>query len=108
MNLRQTPNLGSLRRPAWILALAAAAAVLALLAEDGSPLAPGVVAEVLWRMAVKGRLSEPAAELAGGLLAHEDPFVRSLAEWAIPKPPKSFPEFINTVEASQVKISRGF
>ncbi len=59
------------------------AAVVGLLAEDDSPLTPGVAGEMLWRMAVKGRLSEPLAELAGELLGHEDPFVRALAEWAI-------------------------
>ena len=59
------------------------AAVVRALAVDGSPLAPGVAAELLWRTALAGRLSDPDANLAGELLMHEDPFVRALAEWAI-------------------------
>ena len=59
------------------------AAVVRSLAEDGSPLASGVAAELLWRTALVGRLSDPAAKLAGELLTREDPFVRALAEWAI-------------------------
>jgi len=56
---------------------------LTLLAEDESPLAPGAAAELLWRIAQKGRLTKELAALAAGLLEHEDPFVRALAEWAI-------------------------
>ena len=59
------------------------ATVVRLLAEDDSPLTPGVAAEVLWRTALKGRLSDQAAKLAGELLTREDPFVGGLAEWAI-------------------------
>ena len=59
------------------------AAVIRGLAEDGSPLAPGLAAELLWQTSLAGRLSEPTAELAGELLTHEDPFVGALAEWAI-------------------------
>ena len=41
------------------------------------------VAETLLRIAEKNRLTDGLAELAGELLAHEDPFARGLAEWAI-------------------------
>lgn len=59
------------------------AVILRALAEDESPLAAGVAAELLWRTAVAGRLSDGCADLAGELLGHEDPFVSALAEWAI-------------------------
>ena len=82
-----TPTVGSNELEALCSALLKSpdegAEVVGLLAEDGSPLAPGVAGEMLWRMALKGRLSEPLAELAGELLSREDPFVRALAEWAI-------------------------
>ena len=60
-----------------------AVAFLKLLSEDESPLAPGAAAELLWRIAQKGRLTTELAALSARLLDHEDPFVRALAEWAI-------------------------
>ncbi|MFW6161249.1 MAG: hypothetical protein ACODAJ_00680 [Planctomycetota bacterium] len=57
--------------------------VLRSLLERESPLAPGATAELLWRVAEKGRLGDGLAGLAAELLAHPDPFVASLADWAI-------------------------
>ena len=54
----------------------------ALLSHE-SPLAPGATAELLWRIAVKGRLTDPLAALAAELLSHDDPVVSGLADWAI-------------------------
>ncbi len=48
-----------------------------------NPQAAPNVAELLARLAEKNGLSAPLAEVAAGLLGHDDPFVRGLAEWAI-------------------------
>jgi len=53
------------------------------LARHESLLAPGAAAELIWRVAEKGRLSDGLAALAAELLAHPDPFVASVADWAI-------------------------
>jgi len=45
-----------------------------------SPLA---VAESLWKTALQNRLNDAQLAQAAGLLDHDDPFVRGLAEWAI-------------------------
>lgn len=44
---------------------------------------PAVTAELLWRISLQQRLTDAQAAFAAGLLDHEDPFVRALAEWAI-------------------------
>ncbi len=72
---------------AFALALAAeearAPSVLEALLNDGSAVDPAAVAEVLWRIAQRDGLSDDLAAMAAGLLDHDDPFVRALAEWAI-------------------------
>ena len=44
---------------------------------------PLTAGELLRQAAEQGQLTDPLAEIAAGLLGHEDPFVRALAEWAI-------------------------
>jgi len=57
--------------------------VLSALVEEGSCVDPAAVAELLWRIAQRDGLDDDRAALAAGLLDHDDPFVRALAEWAI-------------------------
>ncbi len=47
------------------------------------PEAASAVAELLVRIAQNNRLSSDFASLGAGLLDHEDPFVRGMAEWAL-------------------------
>jgi len=60
-----------------------AAAAIRELVSHTDPAGPGAAAELLWRVAQRGGLTEELAGVAADLLAHEDPFVRALAEWAI-------------------------
>ncbi len=60
---------------------AAASEIRGLLEEH--PAAALAVAELLVRIAEDDHLASPLAEIAAGLLRHDDPFVRGLAEWAI-------------------------
>ena len=50
---------------------------------EREPLAAPVVAELLLRISETNRLSSRMAELAAELLAHDDPFVRGIAEWSV-------------------------
>jgi len=50
---------------------------------DREPTAASMVAELLLRMAENNQLSNELAMLGAGLLEHDDPFVRGMAEWAI-------------------------
>jgi len=59
-----------------------ALAALRSLVSD-TPAAATAVAELLVRLAHKNRLSDRFAALAAELLAHDDPFVRGMADWAI-------------------------
>lgn len=52
-------------------------------ASETSPTAFGNAAEVLWRLARKGQLTDDLAQLASEWLDAEDPFVRALSEWAL-------------------------
>jgi hypothetical protein len=47
------------------------------------PEAASAVAELLVRISPNNRLSSGFASLAAGLLDHDDPFVRGMAEWAL-------------------------
>jgi len=60
-----------------------AAGAVELLSKRPHPAAPCAAAELLWRIALKKGLTDELASLAAGLLDHDDPFVRALAEWAI-------------------------
>ncbi|MHC4403590.1 MAG: HzsA-related protein [Planctomycetota bacterium] len=66
-----------------IRAETSAPSTLQRLLANPAVLDPAVVAEVLWRIAQKDRLTDELATLAAELLEHDDPFVRALAEWAI-------------------------
>jgi len=50
---------------------------------ERSPQSASAVAELFVRIAEKNGLSAGMAALAAGLLDHDDPFVRGMAEWAI-------------------------
>ena len=61
-----------------------AKAVLAIESALADPTTDATIpAEALWRLAEGKKLGDSLAETAARLLAHEDPFVRALAEWAI-------------------------
>ncbi|MFP4058089.1 MAG: hypothetical protein ACLF0G_14575 [Candidatus Brocadiia bacterium] len=60
-----------------------ARAFLESLATADHAAAPGAAADLLWRIALRRRLSDGLATVAAGLLDHSDPFVAALAEWAI-------------------------
>ena len=60
-----------------------AAPVLRALLVTRSPMAPAATADLLWRIALRRRLTDALAALAAQLLDHRDPFVVGLAEWAI-------------------------
>ncbi|HUS92356.1 MAG TPA: hypothetical protein VM695_10925 [Phycisphaerae bacterium] len=66
-----------------------AAAALVVLAGPGMALlaaAPGdacAEAERLLSLARRGQFTDPQAAQAAGLLAHEDPFIAAIAEWAL-------------------------
>ena len=60
-----------------------AASLSKSLVKNHHPDAATAAAELLWRMAVKKGLDDDLASLAAGMLGHDDPFVRALAEWAI-------------------------
>ena len=89
-----TDLLAGIRSPEAPAELDALAGALASQAEGALPTlrallqrpsgsAPAATAELLWRIALKRRLTADAAALAADLLGHDDPFVRGLAEWAI-------------------------
>ena len=62
---------------------ASALPLLEPLLDDGSAVDPAAVAELLLLIAQKDGLTDELAALGAGLLDHDDPFVRALADWAI-------------------------
>lgn len=62
---------------------ARARGVVRWMLDNPRPPAACAAAELLWRLAEKKALSDDLAAEAAGLLGHQDPFVRSLADWAI-------------------------
>ncbi len=60
-----------------------APAVVHALLDEGSVPAATAAAESLWHLALRQRLDDKLASIAGNLLDHPDPFVAAIAEWAI-------------------------